>query len=69
MGVIAKILSRIEFKDHKFGNLTIEYNGGDWVHLQNDSVRIEMLQEEFIHFASSVINSANKMIEYKGIKL
>ena len=44
MGVIEKILSRIEFKDHKFGNLTIEYNGGDWVHLQNDSVRIEMLR-------------------------
>tara|TARA_Y100000593_G_scaffold93386_1_gene188075 strand:+ start:161 stop:364 length:204 start_codon:yes stop_codon:yes gene_type:complete len=67
MGVIQKILSRAEFKDHKFGNLTIEYNGGDWVHLQNDSVRIEMLQEEFIHFATAVIKSANQMIEYKGL--
>ena len=67
MGVIQKILSRAEFKDHKFENFTIEYNGGDWVHLQNDSIRIEMLEEEFIHFASSVINSANQMIEYKGL--
>ena len=67
MGVIQKILSRAEFKDHKFGNFTIEYNGGEWIHLQNDSVRIEMLEEEFIHFASSVINSANQMIEYKGL--
>ena len=67
MGVIQKILSRAEFKDHKFGNLTIEYNGGEWVHLQNDSIRIEMLEEEFIHFASAVINSANQMIEYKGL--
>jgi len=67
MGVIQKILSRAEFKDHKFGNFTIEYNGGDWIHLQNESVRIEMLEEEFIHFASSIINSANQMIEYKGL--
>ena len=43
----------------------IEFNKNKWIHVQNNSIRIEMTLEEFTHFASCVIESANKLIEYK----
>jgi hypothetical protein len=60
-------LSKAEFDKNKVEFLEIELNHGGIIHLQNNVFRIEMLQEEFIHFASCVINSANQMIEYKGL--
>ena len=39
----------------------------NWIHIQNNSIRIEMTLEEFTHFASCVIDSGNKLIEYKKL--
>jgi len=74
MGVINKILGRVDFKHkrHTEGSdfFNIELNkgrGGLPIHIQNESFRIEMTIPEFTQFATSVINSANKMLEYKDI--
>ena len=67
MGVIQKILGKAEFKDNKSEYFVIEFNKNNWIHIQNNSIRIEMILEEFTHFASCVIDSANKLIEYKKL--
>jgi hypothetical protein len=67
MGVVQKILGRAEFKDNKSEYFIIEYNKNNWIHIQNNSIRIEMTLEEFTQFASCVINSANQLIEYKKL--
>jgi hypothetical protein len=67
MGVIQKELAKVEFKDQALEYLEIELNDGPIIHLQNKALRIEMSPEEFTQFASHVVNSANKMIEYKKI--
>ena len=67
MGVVQKILGKAEFKDNKSEYLMIEFNKNNWIHIQNNSIRIEMTLEEFTHFASCVIDSANKLIEYKKL--
>ena len=45
----------------------IELNDGPIIHIQNNSFRIEMNPDEFLKFATNVVNGANKMIEYKKI--
>ena len=67
MGVVQKILGRAEFKDNKSEYFIIEYNKNNWIHIQNNSIRIEMTLEEFTQFASCVINSENQLIEYKKL--
>ncbi len=67
MGIVTKELASIEFKDQVLKYLEIELNDGPIIHLQNDAFRIEMKPEEFTQFASQVVNSANKMIQYKNI--
>tara|TARA_Y100000361_G_C11136232_1_gene332069 strand:- start:1135 stop:1386 length:252 start_codon:yes stop_codon:yes gene_type:complete len=74
MGVINKILGRVDLKHkrHKEGSdfFNIELNkgrGGLPIHIQNESFRIEMTVPEFTQFATSIINGANKMLEYKDI--
>ena len=67
MGVEQKILGKAEFKDNKSEYFMIEFNKNNWIHIQNNSIRIEMTLEEFTHFASCVIESANKLIEYKKL--
>ncbi len=67
MGIIQKQLSKIDFKDQKCEFFEVELNDGPIIHLQNNSFRIEMKPEEFQQFAINVVNSANKMIEYKKI--
>lgn len=67
MGVIIKKLTKVNFENSKLKYLEIEYNKGPIIHLQNDIMRIEMRPEEFTHFASQIIISANKLIESKKI--
>ena len=67
MGVVQKILGKAEFKDSKSEYFMIEFNKNNWIHIQNNSIRIEMTLEEFTHFASCIIDSANKLIEYKKL--
>ncbi len=67
MGIVTKELASIEFKDQALKYLEIELNDGPIIHLQNDAFSIEMKPEEFTQFASQVVNSANKMIQYKNI--
>ena len=74
MGVVSKILSHVDFKHerHEKGSnfFNIELNqgrGGLPIHIQNEAFRIEMTKPEFTQFATSIINAANKMIEYKDL--
>ena len=74
MGVVSKILGRVDFKHerHKEGSsiFNIELNqgrGGLPIHIQNDAVRLEMTKPEFTQFATSIINAANKMVDYKDL--
>ena len=74
MGVISKILGRVDFKHdrHKEGSsfFNIELNqgrGGLPIHIQNEAFRIEMTKPEFTQFATAVINAANKMVDYKDL--
>jgi len=67
MGIVTKQLAKIEFKDQKCEYFEIELNDGPIIHIQNNSFRIEMKPDEFLKFASNVVNSANKMIEYKKL--
>jgi len=74
MGVVNKILSRVDFKHerHKEGSsfFNIELNqgrGGLPIHIQNDAFRIEMTKPEFAQFATAVIKAANQMMEYKDL--
>ena len=60
MGVIQKILGKAEFKESKSEYFVIEFNKNNWIHIQNNSIRIT-------HFASCVVESANKLIEYKKL--
>lgn len=74
MGNIQKILSKAEFKDSKIEYLEIELNKGGkdglgMFHLQNDAIRLEMNADEFIEFSSAIIESANKLIQSKGINI
>jgi len=69
MGVVNKILSRAELRDHNLKFLEIELNEGPIIHIQSDSFRIEMRIEEFSQLSSKVIESANKLMEYKGFPL
>ena len=74
MGVINKILGRVDLK-HKRHNegsnfYNIELNkgrGGLPIHIQNESIRFEMTEVEFTQFATAIVNAANKMIEYKDL--
>jgi len=65
MGIITEQLAKVEFKDQKCEYFKIELNDGPIIHIQNNSFRIEMNPDEFLKFATNVVNSANKMIEYK----
>ncbi len=67
MGIITKELSKIKFRDQKCEYFEIELNDGPIIHIQNNSFRIEMHPDEFLQFATNIINSANKMMEYKKI--
>jgi hypothetical protein len=67
MGIITKELAKVEFKDQKCEYFEFELNDGPIIHIQNNSFRIEMNTDEFLKFASNVVNSANKMIEYKKL--
>ena len=67
MGVVQKILGKAEFKDNKSEYFMIEFNKNNWIHVQNNSIRIEKTLEEITQFASSVIDTANKLIEYKKL--
>lgn len=67
MGIITEQLARVEFKDQKCEYFEIELNDGPIVHLQNNSFRIEMNPDEFLKFATNIVNGANKMIQYKKI--
>lgn len=74
MGVVSKILGRVDLEHdrHKKGSsfFNIELNqgrGGLPIHIQNEAFRIEMTKPEFTQFATSIINAANKMVEYKDL--
>jgi len=74
MGVISKILGRVDFKHErhekgsKFFNIELNQGrGGLPIHIQNDAFRIEMTKAEFTQFATSIINAANNMIDYKDL--
>ena len=42
MGVVQKILGKAEFTDNKSEYFMIEFNKNNWIHIQNNSIRIEM---------------------------
>ena len=68
MGIVTNVLGKANFKDNKSKSMSIEMNKGDIVHLQNETIRIEMNVNEFYEFASTVINGANGFIDSKENK-
>ena len=74
MGMIQSILAKAEFETNGNKFLEIELNEGGKdgrgkFHLQNDAIRLEMNADEFIEFSSAIIESANKLIQQKGLKI
>ena len=74
MGLIQSILAKAVFKDNANKFLEIELNEGGKdnngkFHLQNDAIRIEMNADEYMEFASTVIEGANQLIKSKGLNI
>ena len=64
MGIIKEIIADICIEDR---NYTFELNEGETVHIHFDDVRIDMTQQDFKKFISSVKESKVRLEEDKNV--
>jgi hypothetical protein len=67
MGVIQKVLSKVEVGKDRGGVVEFEFNKGGRIHIQNKVWRIEMNKEEFIDFASHCVKAGEKLKKLKKL--
>jgi hypothetical protein len=67
MGVVQKILSKAEVGEARGGVVEFELNKGGSIHIQNKTWRLEMREDEFIHFATACVEAGKKLKKLKGL--
>ena len=64
MGIIESVLAEFETTDGT--EYRIEYNEGDIVHMHIDSLRIDFSKQEFLEFATVIVNGRSKLEKDKS---
>jgi hypothetical protein len=67
MGEIIKNIGKAIFQDNPCEFLEIELNLGGIVHMQTNSWRIELKENEFMEFAKSVVQASEILKKNKNI--
>tara|TARA_R100000805_G_C3567103_1_gene74184 strand:- start:291 stop:497 length:207 start_codon:yes stop_codon:yes gene_type:complete len=67
MGVIIKILDKVELPDNKCEYIELEFNEPNVFHIQNKVWRLEMSPKEFGQFCLGCIKAGRKLKQVKNI--
>lgn len=67
MGVVIKVLDKVELTDNQCDYVEFEFNEPDVFHIQNKTWRLELSPKEFGQFCLGCVKAGHKLKEVKQI--